>query len=137
MVVVIDVRPLSAALSVLMPLVIESSRLVSSPARADRAAAVKKFVGLSSAELTFLPVARRCWVVACSSVVFCRASRFERTAAERVTEEDMLQNLSGRVPYWQMRGPIIRIGVDHIGRRAAVMTSSSVTAGKKTWLIKL
>src|ERR1043165_9257292 len=101
MVVVIDVRPLSAALSVLMPLVIESRRLVNSPARADRAAAVKKFVGLSSAELTFLPVASRCWVVACRLVVSWRASRLERTAAERVTEEDMRRNLSGRVPYWR------------------------------------
>src|SRR5262249_17176970 len=94
MVVVIDVRPLSAALSVLIPLVIESRRLVNSQARADSAAAVKKLVGLSRAELTFLPVARRCCVVACRLVVSCRASRFERTAAERVTEEDMLE------PFW-------------------------------------
>src|SRR5262249_19148922 len=77
-----------------MPLVIESRMLVNSPAWADSAAAVKKLVGLSRAELTFLPVARRCCVVACRLVVSCRASRFERTAAERVTEEDMLE------PFW-------------------------------------
>src|SRR5215469_4927275 len=89
MVVVIEVKPLLAALMVLTPLVMESRRFVNSDARAVRAAAVKKFVGLSRAELTFLPVARRCWVVACSDDVSCRESRFERTAAERVTEEDM------------------------------------------------
>src|SRR3978361_487946 len=90
MVVVIDVRPLSAALMILTPLVIESSRLVSSPARDERAAAVKKFVGLSRAELTFLPVARRCCVVAWLAVVFCSASRFARTADVRVIEVDMV-----------------------------------------------
>src|SRR5262245_63572020 len=123
MVVVIDVRPLSAALSVLIPLVIESRRLVNSPARADRAAAVKKFVGLSRAELTFLPVARRCWVMLCRLVVSWRASRFERTPAERVTEEDMLQNLSGRVPYWRLGRPIVRDRRRSSDRRDPVMTS--------------
>src|SRR5262249_53759691 len=61
-VVVIDVRPLSAALSVFTPLVIASRRLVSSVLRVVSDAAVKKFTALSSAELTFLPVARRVWV---------------------------------------------------------------------------
>src|ERR1700716_3068835 len=41
MVDLIDVRPLSAALRMLTPLVIESRRLVSSPARDERAEAVK------------------------------------------------------------------------------------------------
>src|SRR5712675_2005962 len=90
MVVVIDVRPLSAALMTFTPLVIESSRLVSSPARDERDAAVKKLVGLSRAELTFLPVARRCCVVAWLAVVFCSASRFARTADVRVIEVDMI-----------------------------------------------
>src|SRR5262249_188833 len=90
MVVVIEVRPLLAALMVLTPLVMESRRLVSSDARAESAAAVKKFVGLSRAELTFLPVARRCCVWFCRFVVFWRARRFDRTPAERVTEEDMI-----------------------------------------------
>src|SRR5712671_6128765 len=90
MLVVIDVRPLSAALRMLTPLVIESSRLVNSPAREERDAAVKKFVGLSRAELTFLPVARRCCVVAWLAVVFCSASRFARTADVRVIAEDMV-----------------------------------------------
>src|SRR5258708_13816377 len=89
MLVVIEVRPVSAALMTLTPLVIESSRLVSSPARDERAAAVKKFVGLSRAELTFLPVARRCCVVAWVAVVFCSASRFARTADGRVMEVGM------------------------------------------------
>src|SRR5262249_57261954 len=106
MVVVIDVRPLSAALSVLIPLVIESSRLVNSPARAERAAAVKKFVGLSRAELTFLPVARRCWVVCWRLVVSCRASRFERTPAVSVTEEDIVQPFWS-CAYWWVKDPII------------------------------
>src|SRR5215467_7808542 len=90
MVVVIEVKPLLAALMVLTPLVMESRRLVNSDARDDKAAAVKKFVGLSRAELTFLPVARRCCVWLCSCVVFCRARRLARTPAVRVTEEDMI-----------------------------------------------
>src|SRR6195256_4204246 len=90
MVVVIDVRPLSAALMMFTPLVIESRRLVSSWAREERAAAVKKFVGLSRAELTFLPVARRCCVVAWLAVVFCSARRFARTADVRVIAVDMI-----------------------------------------------
>src|ERR1700686_289076 len=86
MVVVIEVKPLLAALMVLTPLVMESSRPVNSVARDDSAAAVKKLVGLSSAELTFLPVARRCCVEASCVVVCWRASRLLRTPAERVTD---------------------------------------------------
>src|SRR5205814_10190481 len=51
------------------------------------AGAVKKLVGLSSAVLTFLPVARRVCVVASRSAVPCKESRFWRTAAERVMLE--------------------------------------------------
>src|SRR5579883_1431754 len=54
-------------------------------ARASRPAAVKKLVGLSSALLTFLPVARRSCVVESRLAVPCKESRFWRTAAERVT----------------------------------------------------
>jgi len=52
-------------------------------ARLLRATAVKKLVGLSSAELTLLPVARLFWVVASSAAVVCSESRFWRTEAER------------------------------------------------------
>src|SRR5262249_17064887 len=115
--VVIDVRPLSAALSVLIPLVIESRRLVSSPARAESAAAVKKLVGLSRAELTFLPVARRCCVVCWREVVSCSESRLARTPAVRVTL-DMGKNLSGLGAVLAVESDrSIEIGVDHIGRR--------------------
>src|SRR6187551_857265 len=75
--------PLSAAASVLMPIDIESRRALKSPARLCKAKDVKKLVGLSSAVLTFLPVARRFCVVLIRSAVFCRDSRFCRTPAER------------------------------------------------------
>src|SRR5262252_2271256 len=110
MVVVIEVKPLLAALMVLTPLVMESRRFVNSDARAESAAAVKKFVGLSRAVLTFLPVARRCCVWLCSCVVFCRARRLARTPAERVTEEAMILTFL----------VVCRTGVystDHIDRR--------------------
>ena len=54
-----------------------------SEARLLRPAAVKKLVGLSSAELTLLPVARAFWVVAKSEAVLCNERRFWRTEAER------------------------------------------------------
>src|ERR1700730_3464420 len=57
MLVVIDVRPLSVALMTFTPLVIESRRLVNSPAREERDAAVEKVVGLSGAGAAFLRVA--------------------------------------------------------------------------------
>src|SRR4051794_14999074 len=53
--------PVSAACRTCTPLPMLSSRLPMSLARASRPAAVKKLVGLSSALLTFLPVARRGW----------------------------------------------------------------------------
>jgi hypothetical protein len=54
-----------------------------SEARAESEEEVKKLVGLSRAELTFLPVARRFCVVLRSDAVFCSASKFCRTPAER------------------------------------------------------
>src|SRR5262245_22295580 len=83
-VLVIADRPLSAASRVLMPFDIELSRLPRSPARACSETEVKKLDGLSRAEVTFLPVARRFCVVLSRDAVFCRASRFWRTPAERV-----------------------------------------------------
>ena len=53
--------------------------------RRHEPAAVKKFVGLSSALLTFLPLASRFCVVDSISAVDCSESRFWRTAAERTT----------------------------------------------------
>ena len=67
--VVIAVRPLSAAFTVLMPFAIESSSLDRSDERDASADEVKKLVGLSRAEFTFLPVARRFCVVASRSAV--------------------------------------------------------------------
>src|SRR5258708_24648399 len=60
-----------------------SSRLLISEERLLRPCAVKKLVGLSSAELTLLPVARSFWVVASSAAVDCKERRFWRTDAER------------------------------------------------------
>ena len=53
------VMPLSAASMVLMPFSMESSSALRSLARLVRPDDVKKLTGLSSAELTFLPVASR------------------------------------------------------------------------------
>src|SRR5580658_5868268 len=85
-----EVRPVLAACKTCTPLPMLSSRLLMSPARLLRPCAVKKLVGLSSAELTLLPVARSFWVVARSEAVDCSESRFWRTAAER-TIPDMFQ----------------------------------------------
>ncbi|MNT96073.1 hypothetical protein D3C72_2380760 [compost metagenome] len=59
-----EVRPLSAASRVWIPLAIESINWFRSPARLLRPWAVKKLVGLSRAEFTLLPVARRSCVLA-------------------------------------------------------------------------
>src|SRR5438046_8457402 len=75
--------PVWAACSTCTPLPIPSSRFEMSLARLSRDDAVKKLVGLSSAEFTFLPVARRFCVVARRSAVDCNDSRFWRTDAER------------------------------------------------------
>src|SRR5262245_21684657 len=99
-VLVIELRPLSAASSVLMPLDMASRMPERSDARDDSDEEVKKFDGLSRAELTFLPVARRFCVVPARAAVLWRASRFWRTPAERVIPEAIVLNLSGRWPYW-------------------------------------
>ena len=61
---------------------------------------VKKLAGLSSAELTFLPVASRFWVTLISSAVFCSDNRFCRTPADKydITHDNILrsQMASGR-----------------------------------------
>ena len=64
-----EVMPVLAACSTCTPLPMPSSRLLMSLARLSSEDAVKKLVGLSRAELTFLPVARRFWVVASRSAV--------------------------------------------------------------------
>src|SRR5437870_10535483 len=88
--------PVLAACRTCTPLPMLSRRLLMSLARASRPAAVKKLVGLSSALLTFLPVARRPCVVASRSAVPCSESRFWRTAAERaMVDRDMRNDLSG------------------------------------------
>src|SRR6218665_644294 len=81
-VLVIGDRPLSAASIVLMPLAILSISALRSPARLFRAEAVKKLVGLSKAEFTLFPVARRSCVFAIRSAVPWSDSRLARTALE-------------------------------------------------------
>src|SRR5690606_35197837 len=83
------VMPLFAASMTLMPEAMESSRLLMSAARLLRADAVKKFDGLSRAEFTLLPVARRCCVLSIMVAVFWRLRRFARTAFEREISEPM------------------------------------------------
>src|SRR5687768_7561667 len=90
--------PLSAASRVLMPFDIESIRLPRSLEREFSETEVKKFAGLSRAELTFLPVARRFCVRLIKSAVCCRDMRFCRTPADRVILEAIGLNLSGRLP---------------------------------------
>src|SRR6188768_795407 len=84
--------PVLAACSTCTPLLMPSSRLLMSLARASSERAVKKLVGLSRAVLTFLPVARRFWVVARRSAVDCSALRFWRTEEERTID---MRYLSG------------------------------------------
>ena len=85
-----EVMPVLAACRTCTPLPMPSSRLLMSPARLLRPCAVKYSVGLSSAVLTLLPVARSFWVVASSAAVDCKERRFWRTDAER-TIPDMCQ----------------------------------------------
>src|ERR1700743_3033160 len=85
--------PVLAACRTCTPLPMLSSRLPMSEARLLRPCAVKKLVGLSSAELTLLPVARSFCVVASNEAVDCNESRFWRTDAER-TIPDMF------IPFW-------------------------------------
>ncbi len=84
-VLVIDLRPLSAASMVLIPEDMESSRLPMSPARLFSDEAVKKLDGLSRAEFTLRPVARRFCVLAILAAVDWSERRFWRTALERLT----------------------------------------------------
>src|SRR6202035_4861277 len=88
-----EVMPVLAACRACTPLPMPSKRLLMSLARLSRPCAVKKLVGLSRAELTFLPVERRLCVVASRSAVHCSESKFWRTEDER-TMADML------IPFW-------------------------------------
>src|ERR1700751_3636343 len=74
--------PVLAACRTCTPLPIPSSRFEMSLARLLGPCAVKNSVGLSSAELTLLPVARSFWVVASREAVDWSESRFWRTEAE-------------------------------------------------------
>src|ERR1700709_1710496 len=96
--------PVLAACRTCTPLPIPSSRLLMSLARESSEVAVKKLVGLSRAELTFLPVARRFCVVESRSAVDCRERRFWRTDAER-TMLDIVFTLLG-----------LRAGIDRRSR---------------------
>ncbi|MDN3627204.1 hypothetical protein QW694_29905 [Methylobacterium isbiliense] len=85
----IEVMPWLAAWMVWTPFEMPSSRLERSEDRAVRLCEVKKLVGLSSAELTFLPVDRRDWVVERRLAVSWSESRFWRVAADSVMLEAM------------------------------------------------
>src|SRR5215204_2737268 len=82
---VIPVMPLSAASIVLIARDMESNRPLRSEAWLLSDAAVKKLVGLSSAELTRLPVARRTCVAEIKLAVRCNCNRLVRTPAESTT----------------------------------------------------
>jgi hypothetical protein len=92
----IEVMALSAASSVLMPFDMPSRSEERSLPRRLRLAAVKKLVGLSRAELTFLPVARRSWTRDWRSAVLWRVRRLARIALERTMLLAMVETLSGR-----------------------------------------
>src|SRR5579871_6065521 len=109
-----------------MPFVIWSSSADSSLLRALSDDAVKKLVGLSSALLTFLPVAKRFWVWLTSAAVFCRASRFERTPALRVSVPAMFLTF------------LVDAAMAAVGRSIdrAVFACRPIMARKKTWLME-
>ncbi|KQP51724.1 hypothetical protein ASF39_08080 [Methylobacterium sp. Leaf108] len=86
----IEVMPWLAAWMVWTPLEMPLMSAPRSPERPERDCEVKKLVGSSSAEFTFLPVERRFWVLDRRSAVPCSESRFWRVAAVRVTPEDMV-----------------------------------------------
>src|SRR6476620_4872114 len=115
--------PLLAAWIVLMPLDIEASRLLRSPARFDRPWAVKKLIGLSSAELTRLPVASLVWVWVIRSDVRCNCSRFDLTPAGR-TMSDIVTHLSGIPQHGMTRDDPHRIG--GCDRMAGVMRRKKI-----------
>ena len=101
--VVSDVMPELAASSVLLAFVIPvSNRFCIAFALLRNAFDKKKFVALSSAELTFLPVARRVCAPVMRSVVCWSARRFERTPAERMMSGIVVTFLVG-LPYWRLR----------------------------------
>src|SRR5690348_3765374 len=119
--------PLLAAWMVEMPLPIASSRPERSLARADSDEDWKKLSGLSSAELTFLPVARRFWVVLIRSAVCCKDSRLARIPAERVISDMSVTFLVGRT--------VLGRPVPLTERsRSGEATEFRVTHGKRTWL---
>src|SRR5450432_2409212 len=89
-----EVMPVLAACRTCTPLPMPSNRLLMSLARPSSDWAVKKFVGLSSAVFTFLPVERRLCVVASRSAVDCSESKFWRTDADR-TMPDIFETLLG------------------------------------------
>src|SRR5262245_51773375 len=88
----------------------ESRRSLKSEARPSRPAAVKKLFGLSSAELTFLPVARRFWVRVIRSAVACNDRRFCRTPAVRTISDIGTYSLPRRWSY--SRTPVLEVGRD-------------------------
>src|SRR6516162_2939300 len=101
-----------------------SSKVPRSLARAFSDCDVKKLDGLSRTVLTFLPVAKRPWVMMASAEVFWRARRFCRTPAESVM--DMFE------PFWSTGA----IAFDRLTEHA-FLTSGHVIASKKSWLIKI
>src|SRR5215207_928733 len=81
--------PVSAASSVLMPFDMASRSEERSLPRRLRLAAVKKLVGLSRVELTFLPVARRSCTLVCISAVLWRVRRLDRMLWDNTIPFDM------------------------------------------------
>jgi hypothetical protein len=123
--VLIAEMPLSAACRVCTALPTESSRRLRSFARLDRPDEVKKLIGLSRAELTFLPVARRSWVRLSNCAVFCNESRFERTPFESVISDAIVRSpfpggaeCSRRAPSWD---PLAVSPIDQEQRRIIQM----------------
>src|SRR6476620_11112632 len=111
-----EVMPVLAACRTCTPLPMPSRRLLMSLARPSSDWAVKKLVGLSSAEFTFLPVERRLCVVASRSAVDCSESKFWRTDDER-TMPDMFDYPSG----WTrltLRRTLQSATLSHCSRRA-------------------
>ena len=105
----IEVMPWLAAWIACTPFEIPSSRLPRSEERFDRLWAVKKLTGLSRAEETFRPVARRFCVVEVRPAVSCSESRFWRVAAESVMPEDMGRSLwVSMSPFWRWPDPPCR-----------------------------
>src|SRR5205085_7572321 len=64
-----------------------SRRPLRSPARLLSERDVKKLRGLSSAELTRLPVAKRVWIALVSAAVPCSDRSADRTPADKVTPD--------------------------------------------------